>query len=70
VPGGDISRVEVDPHLDDLASGNAEIVSLQVGSFGSRLLLRLRHVRRQTTSGDQHRYAHDQRRFHPDLSPS
>jgi len=38
VPGGDISRVEVDPHLDDLASGNAEIVSLQVGSFGSRLL--------------------------------
>src|SRR5215472_263364 len=35
---GDISRVEVDAHLDDLASGSAEIMALQVGSFGSRLL--------------------------------
>ena len=60
--GDDISRVEVDAHLDDLASGGAEIVPLQVGSFGSRLL-RLRHVQRQTASDDQHRYRHDSRLF-------
>src|SRR5215510_13831106 len=35
---GDISGIEIDAHLDDLASGCAEIVALQVGAFGSRLL--------------------------------
>jgi hypothetical protein len=50
-------------HLDDLASGSAEIVPLQVGSSGS-WLLSLRHARRQTASDDQHRYPHDSRRFH------
>src|SRR5712692_8440730 len=54
VPGGDISRVEVNAHRTDLASGNAEIVELQVGSFASRLL-RLRPVRRETAADDQRR---------------
>jgi hypothetical protein len=58
VPGGDISRVEIDAYLNDLASGNAEIVPLQVGSFGSRLL-NLRAVQRKTASDDQHRGPHE-----------
>ena len=60
VPGSDISRVEVDAHLDDLASGRAEIVPLQVGSFGSRLL-RLRHAQRQSACDDQHRHSNNAR---------
>ena len=53
--GDDRSRVEVDAHLDDLASGDAEIVPLEIGSLDSRLL-RLRHVQRQTACDDQQRY--------------
>jgi hypothetical protein len=34
----DVSWVEIDPHLDHLASGSAQIVPLQVDSFGSSLL--------------------------------
>src|SRR5262245_28981021 len=37
------SRGKVDAHLDELASGGAEIVSLEIGAPDSRLL-RLRHV--------------------------
>jgi hypothetical protein len=42
-------------HLDDLASGCAEIVPLQVDSIGSRLL-GLRRGRRRTGYDDRHRY--------------
>jgi len=35
---GDMSRVEVDSDLDDLASGNAEIMALKVRAFCSGLL--------------------------------
>jgi hypothetical protein len=66
---GDISRVEVDAHLDNLAAGGAEIVPLQVGSFGSRLL-RPRHVQRQTACDDQQGYRDDSSRFHLDLLSS
>src|SRR5207253_6275607 len=57
-PGG-----EIDAHLDDLASGDAEIVPLEIGALDSRLL-RPRHVQRQTACGDQHRYRHDSSRLH------
>ena len=48
------SRVEVDAHLDDLASGDAEIVPLEIGALDSRLLC-ARHLQHQTASDDQHR---------------
>ena len=67
VLGGDNFRIKVDAQLDDLASGNAEIVPLQVSSFSSRLL-RLRHAQRQTASDDQRRYyRYNSSRFHVDL---
>ena len=69
VPGERHSRREVDAHLDDLASGDAEIVPLEIGALDSRLL-RPRHVQRQTASDDQHRYRHDSSRFHVDLLSS
>jgi len=48
VHGGGISRAEVDAHLDHLASGSAQIVPLQVGSFALGLLS-TRQVQRQNT---------------------
>jgi hypothetical protein len=59
------SRVELHARLDDLASGDAEIVPLEIGALDSRLL-RLRDVQRQTDSDGQDRYRHDSRRFHVD----
>jgi hypothetical protein len=50
-------------HLDHLAPDSAEIVPLQVRSFGSRLLSDVA-VRSHTSSGDQHRYSHDSCRCH------
>ena len=61
--GGENPRVEVDAHLDDLASGSAEIVPLQVGSFGSRLLRR-RQVQRQSACDAHPRHCNDSSRFH------
>src|ERR1700738_5046243 len=52
------SRVEPHARLDDLASGDAEIVPLEIGALDSRVL-RPRHLQRQTASDDQHRYRHD-----------
>ena len=66
MPGERHSRGEIDAHLDDLASGDAEIVPQQIGALDSRLL-RLRHVQRQTASDDQRRYRHDSSRFHVNL---
>src|SRR5437867_10038767 len=61
-PGG-----EIDAHLDVLASGDAQIVPLEIGALNSRLL-RPRHVQRQTACGDQRRYRDDSsRHFHVDL---
>src|SRR5829696_10552273 len=51
VPAERYARAEVDAHLDDLASGDAEIVLLEIGPLDSRLL-RSRHVRPQTGSDD------------------
>ena len=50
------AQVNVDPHLDDLASGSAEIVPLQVGSLDPRhrrLLLSPRRMLRQNACNDQ-----------------
>jgi hypothetical protein len=63
------SRRELDTRLDDLASGDAEIVPLEIGALDSRLL-RLRHVQRQAASDDQHHYRHDSYRFHVDVLSS
>src|ERR1700694_1527828 len=57
------SRSKVDAHLDGLASGDAEIVPLQVGPLDSRLLS-LRYVQRQNASDDQRRYRHDSHGLH------
>ena len=51
-----------DDRLDGLASGDAEIVPLEVVARDSRLL-RQRHVQRQTAADDQHRYRHDSSRL-------
>jgi hypothetical protein len=63
VHGEGRSRVEIHAHLDDLASGDAEIVPLQSGALDSSLL-RPRHVKRQTAYGEQHRYRDDSSRLH------
>jgi hypothetical protein len=60
-PGGDI-----DARLDDLASGDAQIVLLEIGALGSRQL-RLRHVERQAACDDQRRCRDDSSRFHVSL---
>ena len=70
VPGGRQSRRDVDAHLDDLASGDAEIVPLEIGARESRLLLRRRQVQRQGTADDQHRCRHDTSHLHVDLLSS
>src|SRR5712671_7437184 len=57
------SRVEVDAYLDGLASGDTEIVPLQVGTLDSGLLGR-RHLQRQNASDDQRRHRHDSHRLH------
>ena len=44
------SRLELDNHLDDLASGNAQVVPLEIDAPGSHLL-RLTHVERQAGRG-------------------
>ena len=49
--------------LDGLASGDAEIVPLEIVARDSRLL-RPRHVQRQAAADDQRRYRHDLSRFH------
>src|SRR2546427_11457782 len=63
VPGGQRSLVEVDAHLDDLASGDAKIVLQQVAPPDSRRL-RPRRLHRQSASADQHHYRHGSYRFH------
>src|SRR5215471_15441690 len=60
------SRVDVDAHLDDLASGDAEIVPLEIRTFASRLL-RLRPMQQQTADDDQRRCRHASSRFHVNL---
>jgi hypothetical protein len=45
---------EIDAHLDDLASRDAQIVPLQLGALDSRLL-RLRRVQHQAASDDYNR---------------
>ena len=44
----------MDTRLDDLASGDVEIVPLKVGALDA-LLLRLRQVQHRTASDDQQR---------------
>jgi len=66
------SRRKLEAYLNDLASGDAQIVPLEFETGESRLL-RPRCVQRQTASGDQHRYRHASSRFHVNLrstSPS
>jgi hypothetical protein len=53
---------------DDLASGDAEIVPLQIGALDSRLL-RQRDVQRQTASDDQRRDCRDSYRLHVGTLP-
>jgi hypothetical protein len=55
-----------DEHLDHLAPGDAQIVPLEIGALDVSQLLRPRHVQRQSTSDQQHRYRNDSSRFHVD----
>jgi hypothetical protein len=50
------SRVEVDAHLDDLASGVSEIVPLEIGALDSRLLRprQLQHLSTGPCSNEAH----------------
>jgi hypothetical protein len=66
VLGGRHARGNLHNRLDDLASGDAEVVLLEIGAIDSRLL-RPRHIQRQTASDDQRRYRNDSSRFHVDL---
>jgi hypothetical protein len=52
--GRNDSRGEIDTHLDDFTPRHAEIMPLEIGARDSRGL-RLGHVQRQTTPGDQRR---------------
>jgi hypothetical protein len=56
------SRIDVDAHLNGLASGDAKIVSLQVGALDS-CLLSLRHGQRQNASDNQRRCRHHAQRL-------
>src|SRR5882724_5619912 len=69
VPAECRSLGEIDACLDDLESGSAEIVPLQIGALGARLL-RQRYVQRQTATDDQRRCRRDPSRFHVDLLSS
>ena len=60
--------VELDAHLYDLTSRDAEIVPLEIDAGDARLL-RPRHVRRQAASDDQPHYGHEVHRAHEDLFP-
>src|SRR3954466_13840771 len=66
VPAERYSRAEVDAHLDDLASGDAEILLLEIGTFDSRLL-RSRRVHAQTGSDDDCCHRNPVRSFHVNL---
>jgi hypothetical protein len=66
VPAERRSRAKVDPHLYDPASGDAEIVPLELGALDA-LLLRRRQVQRQTTHDEQRHHGRDSRRLHVDL---
>ena len=66
VPRGHHSGRRSDEHLDDLASGDAEIVPLEIGARDSRRL-RLRHAQRQGACDDRHRYRDDSSRFYVNL---
>ena len=55
VPGGRHPSVDFDDRLDDLASGDAEIVPLEIDAFDS-CRLRPRHVQNQTARDDDRRH--------------
>jgi hypothetical protein len=57
---------KIDAHLDDLASGDAEIVPQEIGALDSRLL-HLRRVQCETACDQQHSLRNDSRRFHVDF---
>ena len=69
VPGRRRSRRELDDRLNYLASGNAQVVPLEIDAPGSHLL-RLRPVERQAGCGDQRRDCHESSRLHVDLRVS
>ena len=52
MPGERHPRREINAHLDDLTSGDTQVVPHDIVALDSRL--RLRHVQRQTGSDDQH----------------
>ena len=68
VPDGRHPRVEFDDRLDDLASGDAEIVPLEIDAYDS-CLLRPRHVQNQTARDDDRRHHRHSRRSHVNLFP-
>jgi len=68
LPKYDVKYVD-HARLDELASGGAEIVPLEIDAPRSRQL-RLRHLQRQTTCGDQHRYRHDSSHVHVEFLSS
>ena len=56
--GAVVPRRELYDRLDDLASGDAQVVPLEIDPSGSHLL-RLRQVEREAGCGDQRRDCHD-----------
>jgi hypothetical protein len=68
VPAKRRFRIELDPHLDDLTSGDAEIVPLELGAPDARLL-RQGQVQRQTAPDQQRHTACDSGRLHVDPFP-
>jgi hypothetical protein len=65
VPGGGRSRRELDDRLDDLASGDAQVVPLEIDAPRSHWL-RQRRVEHEAGCGDQCRDCHNASRFHED----
>src|SRR5262245_15795064 len=71
MPGGRHTRAELDEHLDDLASGGAEIVAQQIGALdiAQTYLISLRRGQGQAGGDEQRRSCRDDAmRFHVVLS--
>ena len=66
VAGKGVSGLEIDAHLDDLTSGHAEIVTLQLGALDS-CLLRLDDAQRHGTCEEEYRYGNDSNRCRVNL---
>ena len=58
------TRGDINTNLDDLATGNAQIIPLKIGTFDIGLLLRLGYVQSKTASDHQQCCRQHARRRH------